>query len=469
MSALLPLRPTLHSDENVLGYIIRLAKTNHFDCISRMFTSYLLPSASVAYSKSTLEKNTLLAEKLIGRSLPSDSVFVAGAFSGELAVQDSKRFSISRKPCICTECVRDEGFLKSEWQYTLNSFCEKHSCELINVCPKCNTELKWDVCLLNLQCHHCHSDLRSRVLTETPAHIRMLSVVKNKEHCAMTEQLFDTAHKLMRPFDLMEKRITQSPKMLRNWNELFDSAARIIADKAVIPSAYEFLTGNADKSLFKEYVVSPLSQGMRSALKRSPTDEDCRNFMNNKGLYKWFGLLPYHMDCCVRMSYVKVVFKKEYCGSLIYDFRDWQRILSKFRPLDNVGAHIKSVEVEAPVFWCHEEEVVVGILRGKIPVRFANPTMPNFSEAWVDRKATHKYLRKQQTLLKEPLVTSRQAMLVLGNQKGALKEMIRNNDLRTHRSSPRESFVCIDSLQQQVNSGNFPNRDKILDAYSGLL
>lgn len=469
MSDLLPLRPIMHNGENVLGYIVRLAKTNHFDCISRMLTFYLLPPASTAYSASTLDKNTNLAERLVGRNLNDVRDLVAGEFSNESVVRDSKRFSISRKPCICSECVREEGIVKSEWQYTPNSFCENHGCEHINVCPSCNAELKWDVCLLNLKCYKCHYDLRSKALREAPAHLKKLRGLSGEQRRAFTEQLFDTAYKLMRPFDLMEKRITQSPKMQGNWNELYEHAARVLTGKEVIPSAYEFLTGNADRDQFKEYIGSPLAQGMRSALKRSPSDEDCRNFMNNESLYKWFGLLPYHMDCCVSMKYVRVVFKKEYCGSLIYDFRDLQRMFSKFRPLEHNGTHIKEVEAEAPVFWCHEEEVVVGILRGKIPVRFNNPTMPNFNEAWIDRKAAHKYLRKQQTLLKETLVTSRQAMLALGNQKDAVKELKRSNELKIHRTSSRESFIFTESLKQQIDSGRYPNRERILNAYPGLL
>lgn len=465
MKALLPIRPPIKKDENVLGYIIRLAHVNHFKCLQECIKSYFTHSLPKSYGQTVVDKLSQFASDLVGRDIQVNSNNIVGEFSAEPSVKELKRFSISRKPCICTECVREDGYLKSAWQFTFNSYCSKHRTEHINICQSCKRELQWNTDLLKLNCQRCGSKLRGKILEVAPEHIKHSQGLSEKERWEYTFKLFEYAHALMRPYDLMYKKITESPIMVRNWNELFTTAAKLLSTGEKHPTAYELHTIFTESSCYDDFIQSPLAAGMRQVVKRTPTNEECRNFMDSKALKKWFGLETYHLDECVQMNYAKVLFKKAYCGSLIYDFRDWHEMFNRFRLMETEGVPIQTVEAEAPALWCHEEEVVVGILRGRIPVRFACPKTPNFKQAFVDRQATHRYLKKQKTLFHEPMLTSHQAQLVLGGERGALRPYIRSHQLKTISIRPHISMVCTDSLKDIIDKNRFPIREKIINAY----
>ena len=157
-----------------------------------------------------------------------------------------------------------------------------------------------------------------------------------------------------------------------------------------------------------------------------------------------------------------------YSGTPIYDFLDWQTMFSKFRILEGEGTDISQVANEAPVFWCHEEEVVVGILRGKIPVRFKNPKAPNFNEAWVDRGAAHYYLRKQKTLCRGSIMTFTQVRLALGIRGKDIRKLIKDGVLQVFRTTSEHQLISIDSVTKAIEKLDFPYRKTILKDFPSI-
>lgn len=466
MTPPLPIRPLPKADENAIGYIIRLAKSNHFRNLSEFLKAYASKALPSQYNTSSLLASITLASKLTGHDLiDKDYPIVSGDWANDPEVDASKRFTFSRKPCICPHCVREDGYLKSNWQYTVNSYCEKHQCAHINVCPSCNKELVWNVQLLNLTCQRCGSALSSEQVDE-PVHIRKLNAMDDTEKWKFAATLRELALDFMRPFDLMKKRIGEAPVMTGNWNDLYADIAKYLEKDLEKPTAYALLSSG--DSRYKEYIQSPLSIGMRQAIKRTPTNIECRNFMDNEALDRWFGISSYHMQACLDMKYAKVLFKKPYCGTCIYDFHDWKLMFKKFRRLEGKGTDITEVASDAPVFWCHEEEVVVGVLRGRIPVKFKNPDIPNFNEAWVDRDAAYYYLRKQKTLTRGAAMTIEQVSLALGIKPKEVRLLVKNKTLEEYTTTSKLGLLSVESVRRAVEQFDFPNRKKIINQFPSI-
>lgn len=464
----LPIRPFMNRDENVLGYILRLANENFFDSLIECVKAYSSLSLSSRYSAKSLHSYIQFAELLTGRALSVHEITLAGEFSSDPAVVDAKRFAISRKPCICPSCIEEEGYIKSRWQYTVYSHCDKHQCELINVCPDCNRELVWNTALLKLCCQRCGAHLKSEKKEKQPLHIQKLNELTDSEKWKYASLLRQHATAFMRPFDMMDKRICEVPIMIRNWNELYSTIAEHIENKRDKPSPYLLLSNDKHDFGYKEYIQSPLAAGMRQVVKRPPTNEECRNFMDKKALLNWFGISEYHMQACLDMKYAKVLFKKAYCGSFIYDFRDWQKMFMNFRKLESGGVDIEDVASEAPVFWCHEEEVVVGVLRGKIPVRFKNPSAPNLKEAMVDRRMAHYYLSKQRTLIRGGVMSLAQAARALGINVKEVRQLIRDGVLEKYRTTNSTGLLTTKSVINAVKEMDFKHRNEILKDFPSL-
>lgn len=465
MSPILPFRPLPQRHENAMGYVIRLANANHFRNLTEFLKAYSVGKLSFQYNELSIAAYITLAVRLTGHKLETSNFPIAGEWSEDPEFENSKRLTFSRKPCICPECIRENGYIKSAWQYTVASFCTVHKCSIINVCPSCRRELVWNTHLLNLKCQRCNRTLTSETIIEPP-HISEMRAMTDEQKWRYAAKLRELAPTYMRPFDLMVKSIGKAPIMIDNWNALYTLIANHLQKKIEKPSAYLLrTTANAE---YKDYIQSPLMRGMMGVSKRKPTNEECRNFMDGRALKHWFGLEPYHLQTCLDMKYAKVVFKTPYSNTLIYDFTDWQIMFRKFRVLQGEGTDITQVASEAPVFWCHEEEVVVGVLRGKIPVRFKNSEAPDFREAWVDRAAAHYYLRKQKTLRRGSVMTISQVCYALGVKGKEIRKLIKNGILKEYQTTSHIELVSIDSVDNIIETVDFPHRRAILNDFSSI-
>ncbi|KXI29602.1 TniQ family protein [Paraglaciecola hydrolytica] len=466
---LLPQRPFIKNGENVLGYLLRLAKKNRFNSLSELIKSYSTKKVPTTYRKNSVDGVVELASKLVGRSINLEKNYLLGEYEEDPSVSAGKRFSLSRKPCICTECVKEDGVIYANWQYTPNSYCTKHKMAHINVCQTCSRELQWNTDLLDLVCQHCGSKLCGKTIDTEPHHIRKLRTLQGQKKWVYTSKLFDYAVALIRPFDLIDKRVTESPIMLRNWNELYSMASQMIELGENVPSAYSLFNQLFYEYPFDDFAQSPLAAGMKQVLKRHPTNDECRLFVDAAALKKWLGLSEFQVQSCIELKFTKVTFKKPYCGTFIYDFSDWQRLLQRVRTLDEVGTPIQQVAEEAPIFWNYPEEIVIGVLRSRIPVRFKNPNMPNFSEAFVDRKTAHYYLRKQRGMKFDQVLSQYNASKLLGVGPQIIRKFIKDGKLSVMVPNNKVPMICIDSLNKLIDNESFPTRDKVLNAYPSFI
>lgn len=69
------------------------------------------------------------------------------------------------RPRVCPDCLKASAHIRQSWDLALSAVCPEHRRVLLDACPKCGNTLSWNrsaVCL----CHHCGHDLRDAA---TPA------------------------------------------------------------------------------------------------------------------------------------------------------------------------------------------------------------------------------------------------------------------------------------------------------------
>jgi len=360
--------------------------------------------------------------------------------------------------------VRESGYIKSHWQYTLLSFCSTHQREHINLCPHCKQELQWNTSLLELICQRCNGSLVSDIC-ETPTHISKLNTLSRHKKVGYIVKLSDYAEKLLRPFDLMKKRLSENPRMIENWNVLYTEASNIIESDAEVPSAYAL---HCDENLakdYKDYSISSMANEFKNNIGRAPSNLECRQFIDKNSIMNCLGLNHWQSQLYIRAGLIEPIFKKGKSEIPIYLLSDWKIILKRIRPLLNEGVDIKKVENEAPLFGNPLGTVAVGVLRGKIPCRFKDPNMPNFEGAYIDREAAHYYFRKQRRISLEQNLKVYDASTLLGTEHFRVMNFVRAGVLKTVHTGNQNILICANSLKLLAKTEHFMEREKVLSSY----
>lgn len=445
---LVPLRPHKHTNESILGYCLRIANQNHFSNADECIKSYYPNSIRLTHSEIQQFSIAKFVTYLTGREIAiCDDDFI-GRFSDPCQHYTEDKLSISDKPSICTGCIKEHGYIKSEWQYVLNSYCDEHQCSHINVCPLCERELQWNVALLNLKCQRCGENLTSPITAE-PLHIINQRNKDRNERKHYQKQLLETAKLLVRPFDFMTTKISVRPIMIKNWNTLLELAALHIEQNLGIPDAYMIRDIENANDTYTDFTQSLIIYGASLREQEKPTSEKARDLLDNKALQKWFGIQECHIDLCLSLEMIKPVLKKNYV-TRIYDYQDLINMFSSLKVLEDEGHSISSVANEAPLFWCHPRDIETGILTRKISVRFKHPTRPSFHEAWVDRNEARQYFDSQQTLLKSGVIGEDIAFEVFAGSPSIWDKMLQT-DLETYPTNSSKKMITTKSLQQALS------------------
>jgi hypothetical protein len=455
---LVPLRPHKHATESILGYFLRIAKTNHFSNADECIKSYYPDSIRLTHSKMQQFSIAKFVTYLTGREIAiCDDDFI-GRFSDPCQHFTEDKLSISEKPSICTECIKQHGYIKSEWQYVLNSYCNEHQCSHINVCPHCEREFQWNVALLNLKCQRCGGKLTAPITAE-PLYIINQKNKDGNERKHYQKQLLETAKRLVRPFDFMTTEISVSPIMINNWNALLELAALHIEQKLNIPSAYMLRDTEKANDKYTDFTQSLIVHGASLKDQEKPTSEKARDLLDNKALQKWFGLQECHIDLCLRLGLIKPVLKKNYVTP-IYDYQDLRNMFSGLKILLNEGHSISNVANEAPSFWCDPRDIITGILTRKISIRFEHSSRPSFHGAWVDKSEALQYFDSRKTLLDNLLISEDIAYEVFAGPKN-IWDKILQSDLETYTSNNSKKMVATKSLQLALSKLHFTKSDTI--------
>ena len=144
-----PITPSYYEAESAIGYILRLLKRNGVKSESRVLNKAML--TSIIKGRST--KNELL-DHLIPTTRTLSSLRIKCWTHARLLT-----------PQVCTDCVNQYGYFKTQWQNPFLRHCIIHECALLSECPHCNAPLQFTINLLN-GC--CTSPLCGLRLTHMP-------------------------------------------------------------------------------------------------------------------------------------------------------------------------------------------------------------------------------------------------------------------------------------------------------------
>jgi hypothetical protein len=453
---LVPLRPQKHVNESIIGYCLRIAKVNHFSNADECIKSYYPNSIRLTHSMMQQFSIAKFVTYLTGREIAiCDNDFI-GRFSDPCQHYNEDKLSISDKPSICTQCIKQHGYIKSEWQYVLNSYCNEHQCSHINVCPHCERELQWNVALLNLKCQRCGENLTSPATAE-PLHIINQKNKDRNERKHYQKELLETAKLLVRPFDFMTTKISVRPVMIKNWNTLLELAALHIEQNLGIPDAYMLRDTENLNDKYTDFTLSLIVHGTSLRDQEKPTSEKARDLLDNKALEKWFGIQECHIYLCLSLELIKPVLKKNYVTP-IYDYQDLRNIFSSLKVLRGEGHSISSVANEAPLFWCQPRDIITGILTRKISVRFKHPSRPSFHDAWIDRSEALQYFDSRRTLLNTQVISEDVAFEVFAGPKNIWDKMLQS-DLETYPTNSSKKMVATKSLQNALSKLHLTKSD----------
>ena len=153
------IRPNPQKNESWRGYVLRVSEEN------------------ALLSPRTMLRHSQVSEKNLKTAFPHINNMCALTLKPETALQHiypinlkNKSFKILRqsipkaylrvnKPVLCTECVRELGYIPARWYVVYMQVCHKHKKIFIDQCPSCNSKFKWyRQGLLKCHCSYDFSD-----------------------------------------------------------------------------------------------------------------------------------------------------------------------------------------------------------------------------------------------------------------------------------------------------------------------
>jgi len=466
MSYTLPARPRRFKHENIIGYLLRLAKANSFESLQECLRFVGKKASNIGYLKQRLHSWFDVASELTGQEVEYHGGDFIGHFEYLEPMCEDFAFTLSRKPIICPDCVLETGFIKSEWQFTPSSFCRLHRKELVNVCPHCKQELIWNTSLLEGKCQRCGGELADSNNQEVPYHIKQFETLQGPALERYIKRLLSVVSLLIRPHDLIQKPISASPMMLENWNGVYSLAAQYLECGGNIPDPYTLAVDEAFQDAFKDFAVSSLANSLYSVSKKKLSNIDVRYLVDVGTIEKWTGINSRQIQYCCSANLLTVEYKKPYCGTLLYDFRELLSLLSNVKEVKSNEVSLSEVEDEAPIFWADPDAVIIGILKGKIPCNFILPERPHFAGARIDQKAAHYYLRKQRGMKLETVVPTHIAFAALGISLWEGQLLLDDKKLNVLLSNDKSQLVATDSIRKLIASEDFPRRLEVLNRHA---
>lgn len=123
-----------HSDEDPVGFLLRLAFENGFSAIHQLFLrsqfDILCSGTGKKFEDLCSQFSFTLHQSAISKPVPRSTVRV------------------------CPACIEELSYIKAKWQSSEVFHCEVHKLALIDTCESCHHPLTWDINLLDNRCTH---------------------------------------------------------------------------------------------------------------------------------------------------------------------------------------------------------------------------------------------------------------------------------------------------------------------------
>jgi len=129
---LFPYQPSLGEGESVRSYLHRIAEGNNYDSI-RMLSA--VPGFASFYHQVAGGKDIGIQPAWLKRLLGSDAFHrLASAMPRHKNVTEAR---------YCPECLRSDGYWRTEWEYLYCTVCRIHETELRSNCEDCGEQIDW--------------------------------------------------------------------------------------------------------------------------------------------------------------------------------------------------------------------------------------------------------------------------------------------------------------------------------------
>ena len=235
------IRPVPEVGESIQGYLLRVAMKNGRRNISeivrtagykgRSDTSSLFVLRKMLESVSPLSCSLSLEEILVLLETGDTESWV---FDEHRSIQ-SVFLSFPR---ICLECFEDEStsYFKFEWSLLHNSYCDEHQQLLIDKCPQCSVQLKWESSIFS-GCKVCGvywkdcDPVSCNVDDFLQKEFKRLAKPKEAE---WYDKFTSLVVRAARPYDLIHGQLIRVPDNLIDLNELL-AQAKWIRDTTCLP------------------------------------------------------------------------------------------------------------------------------------------------------------------------------------------------------------------------------------------
>lgn len=162
----LPVQDEIWPGESGQGYVLRMAAGNGLGGIarvkkmlgcSRFHTLYAQDAPQLAHwFGASVQRLSYALESTQGGRRVDGSTYMGQNLG--------RSYFLNRSyPRVCPDCVRELGYCRAAWDYTLTVACARHQRVLIDRCPACMSPLKWtrpDLCMCD--CGHPWGELDFR-------------------------------------------------------------------------------------------------------------------------------------------------------------------------------------------------------------------------------------------------------------------------------------------------------------------
>jgi hypothetical protein len=238
------LRPNPITNEGLNGYLMRVAYMGGWPKISDITkllnwsgsTSFVRVPAHtsnefLAVAAPTLEKDLVLLNEIL--ITPSEHGLV---YDENRMIQDLR----VDYPRLCLHCLAENSYLDWRWSLLPIYQCHKHGAELVDSCPCCGYQFKWESELLN-GCPSCQtnwSDIALQQPSPLDDHQARAWSIFNEHSASISSDkdwLRDVCLAILvaaRPYDSMFQKIGFVPNSERQISKLVKTAYQLLTDKS---------------------------------------------------------------------------------------------------------------------------------------------------------------------------------------------------------------------------------------------
>jgi hypothetical protein len=184
-------KTSIHSDEFLLSYLIRLSQANCYDSFTtfknvinetlhdqaiqdsldspRQSGTYKILSIMCGLPEKFLIEHTIhkYAPILMSYSDKKEMVEIADNRMMPLVDREiaERNFRVSTQVAYCPHCLGESAYDRLSWHLLTSTVCLKHNCLLVDSCPECGSKFTTSD-LINGYCPKCNCDLR-KVITNS--------------------------------------------------------------------------------------------------------------------------------------------------------------------------------------------------------------------------------------------------------------------------------------------------------------